>query len=126
MFVHVDQNKYELISGLDQPSPILRDFLRKSYANHQAENRYKGDSSTERTRATPSKKIFSPILLIFGGEVPLDERIALTNFFCSWTHILGFTGVQNFQNFQNFEVRIYFSWPYLLIQSCYHYNFGTK
>ena len=70
--------------------------------SHERYSWYKGNSSRNRTRSAPSKNFFSLILLIFGEEVPLGERITHTKFFCSRTHILVFTGVQSFQNLAKF------------------------
>ena len=59
------------------------------------------------------------ILLICAMEEPLGEIFGHAKFFCSRTHILGFTGVKNWGVF---GVPLTFGWPYLGPKWCYCYK----
>ena len=82
-----------------------------------------GHSGWNQSKNRSSKNFLSPILLIFGVQVPLGETCSHTKFFCSRTHILGNTGVQNFGFF---GVPIIFERQYLWPIWCYTYKIGIN
>ena len=79
----------------------------------------KGHSIENRSKMPPLKNFFSPILLIFAMEVPLEEILRHVKFFFTRTHILGFTGVQKlafigvFGGTYNFRMAI--TWAVLVL-----------